>query len=307
MCLSSTEQGGPRRCSGDARNAYLAAAAAVSCLERTESTLAQRTAPDAEAPRGGRGKRPALSPSRAADFKRCPLLYRLRAIDRIPEPPSPAAVRGSVVHAVLEDLYRLPAEQRTPQKAQRLLGRAWERVAASTAGAAEFSGDEVTALIDEAGVMLSRYFQLEDPRRFSPAAVEHRIDLHLPDGTPLRGFIDRVDVAETGAIRIVDYKTGKTPPEGSPETARAGRRPDPVAADFPRRRPGSGPLPRQRRTRPLRTVAVSVVAGYSSGDRQWSFPASPVAVVRRLRPPVAVPGIRRHPSPIPAATPTVTN
>ena len=52
--------------------------------------------------------RPALSPSRAADFKQCPLLYRLRAIDRLPEPPSAAQLRGSVVHAALEQLYTLP-------------------------------------------------------------------------------------------------------------------------------------------------------------------------------------------------------
>jgi len=32
-----------------------------------------------------------LSPSRASDFKTCPLLYRFRSIDRLPEPPSPAA------------------------------------------------------------------------------------------------------------------------------------------------------------------------------------------------------------------------
>ncbi|MGL5830057.1 MAG: PD-(D/E)XK nuclease family protein, partial [Angustibacter sp.] len=42
----------------------------------------------------------ALSPSRAADFMQCPLRYRLRVIDRIPEPPSAAATRGTLVHWV---------------------------------------------------------------------------------------------------------------------------------------------------------------------------------------------------------------
>jgi len=51
----------------------------------------------------------ALSPSRAGDFMTCPLLYRFRVIDQLPEKPSPAAVRGTVVHAVLERLYDLPA------------------------------------------------------------------------------------------------------------------------------------------------------------------------------------------------------
>src|ERR1700684_3386390 len=74
--------------------------------------------------------RPALSPSRAADFKQCPLLYRFRAIDRLPEPPSTAQVRGSVGHAALEQLYGLPAAQRGPQTVDALVGPAWEKVIA---------------------------------------------------------------------------------------------------------------------------------------------------------------------------------
>src|SRR6478609_1032744 len=72
--------------------------------------------------------RPALSPSRAADFKQCPLLYRFRAIDRLPEPPSAAQLRGSVVHAALEQLYGLPAPLRDQGTALTLVGPAWELV-----------------------------------------------------------------------------------------------------------------------------------------------------------------------------------
>src|SRR5690606_31306559 len=60
---------------------------------------------------------PSLSPSRAADFKTCPLLFRLRTIDRIPEPPHPDRARGTLVHAVLERLFDLPAAHRTPAAA----------------------------------------------------------------------------------------------------------------------------------------------------------------------------------------------
>src|SRR5260221_5650066 len=49
-----------------------------------------------------------LSPSRAGDFLTCPLLYRFRVIDRLPEPPSSAAARGTLVHAVLERLFDQP-------------------------------------------------------------------------------------------------------------------------------------------------------------------------------------------------------
>ena len=73
---------------------------------------AQRGAPesaDASTERADRPSGRSLSPSRAADFMTCPLLYRFRVIDRLPEQPSPAAARGTLVHAVLERLFDAPA------------------------------------------------------------------------------------------------------------------------------------------------------------------------------------------------------
>src|SRR3954452_25568570 len=75
-------------------------------------------------------RRPALSPSRASHFKQCPLLHRFRAIDRLPEPSSTAQVRGSVVHAALEQLYGLPAGERDRDTAMSLGDPAGERVVA---------------------------------------------------------------------------------------------------------------------------------------------------------------------------------
>jgi putative RecB family exonuclease len=161
-----------------------------------------------------RRSRPALSPSRAADFKQCPLLYRFRAIDRLPEPPSTAQLRGSVVHAALEQLYGLPAMQRGPQTARALVGPAWEQVVAEEPSlATELDPEHQTQLLDEARALLSGYYRLEDPTRFDPQSCEQRIEVELTDGTLLRGVIDRIDVAPTGELRVVDYKTGKAPPE----------------------------------------------------------------------------------------------
>ena len=70
----------------------------------------------------------ALSPSRAADFLGCPLLYRFRTVDRLPEPRSPDAVRGTLVHKVLEELFDLPAADRTPDVAAAMLRPVWERL-----------------------------------------------------------------------------------------------------------------------------------------------------------------------------------
>ncbi|MEE3062529.1 MAG: RecB family exonuclease [Actinomycetota bacterium] len=158
--------------------------------------------------------RPALSPSRAADFKQCPLLYRFRAIDRLPEPPSTAQIRGSVVHAALEQLYGLPAAARDPQTAISLLEPAWEQViAAEPDRFGELDAGQRSQVLDEARALLSGYYRLEDPTRFDPQCCEQRVEVELADGTLLRGFIDRIDVAATGELRVVDYKTGKAPPE----------------------------------------------------------------------------------------------
>ena len=165
-------------------------------------------------PPEGRAPRPALSPSRAADFKQCPLLYRFRAIDRLPEAPSTAQLRGSVVHAALEQLYGLPAELRGPDTAGSLVEPAWDRVIAAEPDlAGDLDPEQRTQLLAEARALLAGYYRLEDPTRFDPQSCEERVEVELADGTLLRGFIDRIDVAATGELRVVDYKTGKAPPE----------------------------------------------------------------------------------------------
>jgi putative RecB family exonuclease len=162
-------------------------------------------------------RRPALSPSRAGDFKQCPLLYRFRAVDRIPETPDKAQVRGIVVHAVLEKLFGLPAVERVPDRANELIAPAWADLVEERHELAElFDGPddpELAGWLDGARGLLASYFELEDPRRLQPEACELRVETELASGLLLRGFIDRLDVAPTGEIRIVDYKTGTAPRE----------------------------------------------------------------------------------------------
>jgi putative RecB family exonuclease len=156
-----------------------------------------------------------LSPSRAADFLTCPLLYRFRVIDRLPEPPSPAAARGTLVHAVLERLFDEPASGRTPAAARGLVLPQWERLATAEPELAGLFADEEQRAVwlDEASVMLDRYFTLEDPTRLEPAHREMSVQTVLESGLTLRGYIDRLDVARSGEVRVVDYKTGTAPRE----------------------------------------------------------------------------------------------
>ena len=159
---------------------------------------------------------PSLSPSRAADFKQCPLLYRFRSIDRLDEAPSPAAARGTLVHAVLEELFELPAAERTPEAAVGLVPGRWQALVEERPELAEMIADDESRTEDswfaEAAALVERWFTLEDPSRLEPSRREVKVEVEL-DGLTLRGIIDRVDVAPTGEVRIVDYKTGRSPSE----------------------------------------------------------------------------------------------
>jgi putative RecB family exonuclease len=157
----------------------------------------------------------ALSPSRAADFMTCPLLYRFRVIDKIPEPPTTATARGTLVHAVLERLFDLPAAARTPAAAEELLTPEWSRLCEGDPMLAALITDdeERSRFVAEAAAALTGYFRLEDPRRLEPAEREWYVQTELPSGLRLRGYIDRVDQSPAGDLRIVDYKTGRVPLE----------------------------------------------------------------------------------------------
>ena len=151
----------------------------------------------------------ALSPSRASDFMSCPLLYRYRTIDRLPEEPSADALRGTLVHKVLEDLFDLPSRTRTPDRARDLLVPTWEALLEAEPDLAELftdDGPDVAEWLSSCRSVLDRYFTLEDPRRLEPAERELYVEALLDSRLLLRGFVDRLDVAPDGAIRVVDYK-----------------------------------------------------------------------------------------------------
>jgi putative RecB family exonuclease len=156
-----------------------------------------------------------LSPSRAGDFLSCPLRYRFRVIDRLPEPPSAEATRGTLVHAALERLFDLPADERTPERAAALLEPEWETLRADQPEVAELFADsaELAAWLESARQLVDAYFSLEDPRRLEPAAREQMVEVVLDGGLRLRGIVDRLDVAPSGDVRVVDYKSGSAPSE----------------------------------------------------------------------------------------------
>lgn len=148
----------------------------------------------------------------------CPLLYRFRVIDRLPEPPGVDAYRGTLVHAVLERLFDQPADRRTPEHAESLLAPEWERMMAVEPEVRGLLFEPEVAEAERAFLAAARqrlqaYFSLEDPRRINPAERELYVQAELTDGLVIRGYIDRLDRAADGRTRVVDYKTGRAPSE----------------------------------------------------------------------------------------------
>lgn len=163
-----------------------------------------------------------LSPSKVSSFTDCGLAFRFSAIDRLPEPPSLAATRGTLVHAALERLFCLDAAARTHERALACLAEAADELHAHP----DFTGLELdeeaeAAFLEEARVLVGRYFDLEDPTAITPIGIELKLEVEL-GGVRLRGIIDRLELDGDGELVVTDYKTGRAPGERQEQQRLAG-------------------------------------------------------------------------------------
>lgn len=153
-----------------------------------------------------------LTPSKISAFTTCPLAFRLAVIERLPEPPSLPALKGTLVHRALQLLF-MQAEG--PDRDLSLARQTLERAATEMEGDPEvialgLADAERDQILREAGLLIERYFELEDPRSVRPAGLELDLQVEV-DGLLLRGIIDRLDVLPDGGLAVVDYKTGRAP------------------------------------------------------------------------------------------------
>ena len=155
-------------------------------------------------------RKPSLSPSASGMWHQCPKKWEFRYIKGIKEPSTRATLLGTFVHEILEELFALPAAERTLEAA-RVCGReAWPNVAGNDEFVAlGLSADEVSEFHKDAWRLVNTYFDMEDPSSVEPLGLEMELDVDV-EGVPFFGYIDRVD--QEGDKRIVtDYKTGKSP------------------------------------------------------------------------------------------------
>ena len=154
-----------------------------------------------------------LSPSKVSSFTDCALAFRFSAIDHLPEPPSVAATRGTLVHAALERLFCLEPADRTPDRARTCLAEAWTEMQADPELVElALDAEAQQVFVGEAQVLLDKYFLLEDPTTITPIGIELKLQLEL-EGVTLRGIIDRLELDADGELVVTDYKTGRAPGE----------------------------------------------------------------------------------------------
>ncbi len=153
-----------------------------------------------------------LTPSKVSSFTDCALAFRFSAIDRLPEPPSAPATKGTLVHAALERLYVLEPANRTLAAGLTAVDEAFEVLRHEPDYAdLGLGADDEARFLDDAEQLVRRYFELEDPTTIHPIGLELRLEVEL-DGLTLRGIIDRLELDDDGELVVTDYKTGRVPP-----------------------------------------------------------------------------------------------
>ena len=152
-----------------------------------------------------------LSPSKVSSFTDCALAFRFAAIDRLPEPPTVAATRGTLVHAALERLHRLEPAERTLDAALACLDDATTALTDDPEYVALGLDDEAAAAFRaDAAELVRNDFMIEDPTSVRSIGLELKVEAEV-DGIRLRGIIDRLELDADGELVVTDYKTGSAP------------------------------------------------------------------------------------------------
>lgn len=152
-----------------------------------------------------------LSPSRVESFLSCPMAFRFASIEKLPEPPSIHATRGSLVHRALELLFMLDPGARGAEAAVSSLATAIVEYGADPDFTnLHLSDAQAAVFFSEAADLVDSYLRMEDPKSVRDIGLELRLEAPV-GGLSLRGIIDRLDLDSDGELIVTDYKTGRAP------------------------------------------------------------------------------------------------
>lgn len=146
-----------------------------------------------------------VSYSQMAQYEQCPMKYYFNRIAGFTEPQTAALVGGTVTHEVIEHLYRLPAEERTLEKALELLSEIGPKLLTRPDYQPFANDNDMKHKVKDA---IEGLFKVEDPQALvvDPDHLEMELNVEV-NGVPFFGKVDRLTV--DGHDRVSDYKTGK--------------------------------------------------------------------------------------------------
>lgn len=151
-----------------------------------------------------------LSASSISTWEQCPQRFKYSRIDGIPEPETDSQIMGNFVHDVLEQVYKLPSDQRTVANAQQLSRSVWAMGWAERLAAIGASETDMRELRWKSWWCVENLWMVEDPQKISPLGIESEYYVEVLPGITIKGFVDRISEMGDGA-KITDYKTGKFP------------------------------------------------------------------------------------------------
>lgn len=163
-----------------------------------------------------------LSPSRVDSFLSCPLAFRFRSLDGLPDPPTLATLRGTMVHRALEIFHSDPDTPRDraqlSESVNTMVVEFREHPDVAFLGLDKSSYDDLASQCQK---LAAGVFEMEDPSSISPVGLELRVEAEVGP-VVLRGIIDRLERSEDGSLIVTDYKTGRAPGPGYERKALGG-------------------------------------------------------------------------------------
>ena len=142
----------------------------------------------------------ALSPSSTSTFQDCPLKFRFQNIQKLPQPPSVAAVKGNVVHRALELLFGLEPAQRTEEAALAFAHTArTEFEPTYDITGLNLNETQLEAFWKDCDSLVKSYLRMEDPKAVDVVDVELWVQAPV-NNFGLRGFVDRIERDADGGL-----------------------------------------------------------------------------------------------------------
>ena len=235
-----------------------------------------------------------LSPSKITAFTNCPLAFRFSVVEHLPEPPSPPALKGTLVHRALELLFtECPPGSRSRDAAQKALDAAWRELQdGDELDGLRLDEAETIAFLVDARVLVDRYLELEDPDGVRAIGLELNLSTEI-DGITVRGIIDRLDELDDGSLAVVDYKTGRAPRTEQSKSrlsgvqmyalmceAELGRRPSVIRLLYLRDRIVISAAPTDQAMRGTRQRALGVWSAIERACKEDDFRPNPSSLCR---------------------------